>query len=95
MAKKTKKEKIQAEKRREQFLYSLEALEKREGKSQEVKRGNGESPQLEIRREERVEKQVIAENFDYLRKDLLRIAVLATLLFGIQILLYLTIFTRL
>lgn len=96
MAKKTKKEKIEAEKRRERFLYSLETLE-REKNSETGKAASApvdEHPKRE-ERARKIEDQVSQEDFSYLKKDLAKITILATLLFGIQILLYLTIFARL
>lgn len=96
MAKKTKKEKIEAEKRRERFLYSLKEPERGEisQKGKEDHPLNGGS-QKKDEPQRTIENQDIGENFAYLKKDLLKITLLATFLFGIQILLYLTIFARL
>jgi hypothetical protein len=86
--KKTKKEKIEAEARRERFLYSLSAIQ--------------QTPKKEMAREEPKQKekfvqptfqtQAPSENFFYLRQDLARIVVLALIAFVVQIVLYLTIF---
>lgn len=96
MAKKTKKEKIEAEKRRERFLHSLETLERE--KNSETEKAASAPVDEHPKRDERprwIEGQVSQEDFSYLKKDLVKITILATLLFGIQVLLYLTIFARL
>ena len=85
---KTKKEKLEAEARREKFLYSLSEIQKVPQKK-EIR----EAPKQGEKSMQPVSQpQVSTEDFSYLGKDLRRTAILALAAFIVQIVLYLTIF---
>lgn len=93
MGRKTKKEKIRAEDRRKRFLYSLRDLKPEKDK---VQNGHGDTDgqnEKQTANTEVLKTQIRnLEDFTYLRADLLKTAILAVALIGLQILIYLTSF---
>ena len=86
--KKTRKQKIESEKRREKFLYSLESLDL---KKETVKPQAKESPRETNETPREPKSHVLPrEDYSYLRRDLTRILIFCAFALAIQIVLHLT-----
>jgi len=86
--KKTRKQKIESEKRREKFLYSLESLNL---KKETIKTLPKESPkETSVVPKESKSHVLPLGDYSYLRRDLTKILIFCAFALGVQIVLHLT-----
>jgi len=85
--KKTKEQKIKAAVRRQQFLYNLGSLKiKEEALTKE------ESPKVVSAATPKETPATLVQNYSYVKRDILKIAIFSTIAIVVQIVLYLTLF---